>query len=600
MSRLASLPVSLPATQVPDDYDIDALQVQFAMALSQQLSGNDMVAEAVWRDNYALTGTLRTFYGSEKVCSVWNATTGRLRVHSFKPVPQLTRKVPLPEGKSFVDMYFEFETAAPPELLCTVGLSLIYTRGGKWQIWVIKSVLDQLKQAPKLDTPPAKIEGRNGTYKPAYLDMKEYDCVIVGAGQAGLCTAAYCLALGLSYVVLEKNKRIGDNWRLRYQSARLHTIREYAHLPFERTFTADKYPEWLSKDHLAAAYEDWCERYGINVCLESSMDSGTWDAENQKWTLNVTKTDNGQAANTKLRCSFVVLAIGAGGQVPVYPALAGRESFKGTVMHSAAYDTPNAWTGKHGVVVGSANTAHDVAEDMVDAGLISTTMIQRQPTFVFPVEWYKIAQDLVYNAKVPTSLSDKLSFIAPHGVSRLIAMVNMHAKARADPERFEALQRVGFQVNVFGDPYWHLLERLGGHYMDVGASAKIAEGIIKVKSDAALTHYTSHGLGFSDGSEIPADLVVFATGFDLNIQNCVRELFGDEIADLVGPFSEVDKEGELIGAWKFKHPGLACNGGAIGPCRWYSRFLAFHMKAVVMGTPLVIYQDSPSNAGASL
>lgn len=72
-----------------------------------------------------------------------------------------------------------------------------------------------------------------------------------------------------------------------------------------------------------------------------------------------------------------------------------------------------------------------------------------------------------------------------------------------------------------------------------------------MKSDAKLTHYTPNGLGFSDGSEIPADLVIFATGFDLNIQNQIEKLFGKDIAEQVGPFSVVDSEGELQGAWKF-------------------------------------------------
>lgn len=121
--------------------------------------------------------------------------------------------------------------------------------------------------------------------------------------------------------------------------------------------------------------------------------------------------------------------------------------------------------------------------------------------------------------------------------------------SRWDWDRFEALESAGFKVDAFGDPHWHLIERLSGHYMDVGASAKISNGIvshtgrstaysplltrtffwtqIKVKSGAALTHYAPSGLGFSDGTELPADLVVFATGFDPNIQGRIREISGD-------------------------------------------------------------------------
>lgn len=155
-----------------------------------------------------------------------------------------------------------------------------------------------------------------------------------------------------------------------------------------------------------------------------------------------------------------------------------QETFHGTVLHSEQYTSAEAWAGKPGIVVGTANTAHDVAEDMVEANLASTTMVQRSETYVLPVEWYIKAQERTYNATFPTPLADKLTNAHPHAVMRLISMVSMHAAARREPERFDALKRVGFRVNVFGDPLWHLLERLGGHYMDVGASAKIAQGLV--------------------------------------------------------------------------------------------------------------------------
>ena len=70
-----------------------------------------------------------------------------------------------------------------------------------------------------------------------------------------------------------------------------------------------------------------------------------------------------------------------------------------------------------------------------------------------------------------------------------------------------------------------------------------------MKSDSALTHYTSNGLGFADGTELPADLIVFATGFDLNMKT--QELFGEEVAGHFGDFTTMDEEGEPSGAYKF-------------------------------------------------
>jgi len=152
------------------------------------------------------------------------------------------------------------------------------------------------------------------------------------------------------------------------------------------------------------------------------------------------------------------------------------------VLHSEEYKSPKGFEGKHGVIVGTANTAHDVAEDMLEYNLASTTMVQRSETYVLPVEWYVKMQERTYNATFPTALADQLGTTHPNAVLRLIIMSAMHAFARQNPERFERLEKASFRVNVFGDPAYHILERLGGHYMDVGCSKKIADGLVRIFS----------------------------------------------------------------------------------------------------------------------
>jgi cation diffusion facilitator CzcD-associated flavoprotein CzcO len=66
-------------------------------------------------------------------------------------------------------------------------------------------------------------------------------------------------------------------------------------------------------------------------------------------------------------------------------------------MHSVDYKNAKGWKGKRGVIIGTGNTAHDVAEDMLDAGLESVTMVQRGRTAVFPVEYQKMWSDRKYS-----------------------------------------------------------------------------------------------------------------------------------------------------------------------------------------------------------
>ena len=86
----------------------------------------------------------------------------------------------------------------------------------------------------------------------------------------------------------------------------------------------------------------------------------------------------------------------------------------------------------------------------------------------------------LYNDHTPTELADRLAMSNPTNVTRLLALNGLTNMARQEPERFDALERAGFKTDRFGDIYRHLYERFGGHYMDVGASAKIAQGLVRI------------------------------------------------------------------------------------------------------------------------
>lgn len=167
-------------------------------------------------------------------------------------------------------------------------------------------------------------------------------------------------------------------------------------------------------------------------------------------------------------------------------------------------------------------------------------------------------------------------------MGRVMGSHMLHSKAAQEPERFDALEKAGFKLDRRGDMTYYLLEKLGGHYMDVGTSAKIASGLvsltwfpsryhprpntpcaacsigqtdeapiqIKVKSDSLPVRYTEDGLECEDGSHLPADVVVFATGFVGNLRVIVKMLFGDEVGDQVEDYWGLDEEGELRGAFK--------------------------------------------------
>lgn len=220
MSSLAKLSCSLPSGLVPDDADAENVAEGFTSKLTS-LDTPILAEDVVWRDLFALTGSARTFYGAEACFNQWGNLTRKSVAGHFKYQPGSGRTVKVGTESSWVEGVYTFQADTTPKRDCVAILSLTYIKG-EWKIWVIRTVLDQLHGHPNVDhrdlgpnaaelNPPMK--GQQG-------NELRLDCAIIGAGQAGLSVAGRLAALGVSYVVLEKNKAIGDNWSLRYKSTK--------------------------------------------------------------------------------------------------------------------------------------------------------------------------------------------------------------------------------------------------------------------------------------------------------------------------------------------------------------------------------------------
>ncbi len=86
----------------------------------------------------------------------------------------------------------------------------------------------------------------------------------------------------------------------------------------------------------------------------------------------------------------------------------------------------------------------------------------------------------IYNATNDTVFSDMVATTNPLGIARLVNKTILHGMAAAEPERFDRLEAAGFRLIRYGDIISQLFEKFGGHYMDVGASAKIADGLVSL------------------------------------------------------------------------------------------------------------------------
>jgi len=141
-------------------------------------------------------------------------------------------------------------------------------------------------------------------------------------------------------------------------------------------------------------------------------------------------------------------------------------------------------------------------------------------------------------------------------------------------------------------------ENVPGYYIDVGASQLIIEGKIKLKSGTNIAQIKQHSVVLTDGTELPADLIVYATGYQ-SMNSWAAELISQEVANKVGPCwglgSDTAKdpgpwEGELRNMWKpTLQEALWFHGGNLHQSRHYSKFLALQIKARWEGIATPVY-----------
>jgi hypothetical protein len=214
MPTLINFPVSLPLT--PISQDVDAEKIAFTILPHfAAFSQSSFVTSAVWRDLYALTGTLRTLHSSSSILSAWTSSSGLLKPTDFSLQPdsaQVFRAGPA----CWIQASFDFETE---QTNCQAIVSLVQDIDGGWKIWMLRTILIGLKGSGESSVDFLVVEKASGESKEKQ-QQKHFDCVIVGGGQAGLSMAGRLKALGLSYVVLEKYSEVGDNWKMRYDSCK--------------------------------------------------------------------------------------------------------------------------------------------------------------------------------------------------------------------------------------------------------------------------------------------------------------------------------------------------------------------------------------------
>jgi hypothetical protein len=157
---------------------------------------------------------------------------------------------------------------------------------------------------------------------------------------------------------------------------------------------------------------------------------------------------------------------------------------------------------------------------------------------------------------------------------------------KLDQPLLDGLERVGFKLD-FGDggTGWQFkyLSRGGGYYFNVGCSDLIASGAIRLEQFAAIDGFDAGGVRMQNGTTLPADLIVLATGYKPQ-EHLVSKLFGEEVVGRIGPIWGYGDGQELRNMYtRTGQPGLWFIAGSLAQCRINSKYLALQIKAIEEG-----------------
>ena len=558
--------------------------------------------ECYWRDLTALTWNLHTAEGREQIADLLGSVGPAAWPRKLVVTSQS-------EADGVVEAWFTFENEN------FIGKGLARLRDG--QAWTLLTSAQSLRKFPE---PSGSRRARGADHGvdmavENWLDRRQSEVesfgtetqpyvLVVGGGQGGIGLAARLTRLGVPNLVIDKYPRPGDQWRSRYHSLCLHDPVWYDHMPYLPF--PDHWPVFTPKDKMG----DWLESYTkimeLDYWTNTEATSASYDESTQTWTVHVTR----EGKEVELKPTHLVLATGMSG-IPSVPTLPGQEVFRGDQNHSSQHPGGAKYAGKRVVVIGSNNSAHDICADLWQNGA-EPIMLQRSSTHIVRSDsLMKTVLGPLYSeeaiaAGVDHDLADLIFASIPYKVLPDVQRVAFDAIREEDKEFYAALERVGFDVD-FGDDdsglFLKYLRRGSGYYIDIGASELVANGSIRLVR-GQVDHLSEHAVVLTDGTEIEADAVVYATGYG-SMNGWAAKLISQEVADRVGKCwglgSDTAKdpgpwEGELRNMWKpTQQPHLWFHGGNLHQSRHYSRYLALQLKARLEGIDTPVYALAESH-----
>jgi cation diffusion facilitator CzcD-associated flavoprotein CzcO len=319
--------------------------------------------------------------------------------------------------------------------------------------------------------------------------MSDRRVVVVGAGPAGLASAAELGRRGIPTLVLERANAVGSSWRGRYDRLRLNSSRPFSALPGER------YPRgtgmFPSRDEMVGYLEGYAARNRIDVRLGTRLER--IDRDGGVWVLRTSTGD--------VRAEQVIVASGYE-HTPFVPDWPGRDRFQGRLLHSADYRNPRPFREQDVLVVGPGCSGMEIAYDLAENGARRVRLAVRTPP------------NIILRAPIGPLLANAMLKLPTHRADRM--MKRVREKSIGDLTEYGLPQP---EEGVFSR-----LKRLSvaPSIVDKEMIEAIRERRIEIVAGVEALDETSVEL--SDGTRIEPDALIAATGYRCGLEPLVGHL----------------------------------------------------------------------------
>ena len=322
--------------------------------------------------------------------------------------------------------------------------------------------------------------------------VRSCDAIIIGAGPAGLATAAALQGRDLSVTMLEKSDAVGAVWRRHYDRLHLHTDRTRSSLPglsIPKAF--GRYP---SRAQVVEYLEAYAAKFDLRPVFNAPVrtvrrDGGRWRAE---------------AGENSYSAPIVVVATGWA-DYPHAPTWPGVETFGGPILHSSTYRNPAPFVGKRVLIIGYGNSGAEIALDLAEAQ-IDVTLSVRSPVNVVPRELFGVPILFFPAAE---------QWLPPRVADFLNAPAIRHSVG--------SIEKLGLKPATKG-PLQSIAEDGRVPLIEIGTLGAIRDGRIKLRGDVA--SFAGETVAFKKSDVERFDAIILATGYRPDLRELLPDATG--------------------------------------------------------------------------